>query len=187
MCTSADAAIARLIELTQKNDFSRKIAEKPCLPDELSPRSPLRGLLEIWAQNQGCFNGPVFIKYASQHLLRRFLVIRQSPSDQLLFDTIGDGLHVPDRNWFKSAIGHPIEAQPDTEYWQWVAQVQRSTLRSNCPALSDIDADIYWPSRGWVRRTYRRMLLPCAAPDGTRFLFSANYSESCIPLRGQVA
>lgn len=187
VCASTEATIARLVELTRKQDSSRNIAEKPCSLDRLSTESPLRGLLEIWAKNQGHFNDSLFIKYASQHLLQRFLIVRQSRSDQLLFDTIGDGLHVPDKRWFKSAIGHPIEKQPDTEYWPWVARIHRAALRSNCPVLSDIDANIYWPSMGRVRRRYRRLLLPCTARDGTRFLFSANSAESRIALRDQVA
>jgi len=188
VCKSAEDAIARLAGLTQKVDLHRrKIAQQPCPLDRLPAQSPLRGLLEIWSRSRGLFDEAAFVRYASQHLLRRFLIIRQSETDALLFDTIGEGLHVPDKDWFKSAIGRPLEEQPDTEYWRWVAQVYRSTLRSNCPVLSDIDADIYWPSMGWVRRRYRRLLLPCAARDGTRFLFSANCTESGIALRGQVA
>jgi len=187
ICTSAAAAIARLIELTQQRGFSRNIAERPCSLDQLSTGSPLRGLLEIWARNEGRFNEPALVKCASRQLLRRFLVVRQSASGRLLFDTIGDGLHVPDKSWFTSAIGHPIEDQPDTQYWLWVAKSHRATLRLNCPVLTDIDASIYWPSRGRVRRRYRRLLLPCTARDGTRFLFSANSAERRIALRDQVA
>jgi hypothetical protein len=187
VCASTEAAIARLIELTQRHDFDDKIAERPCSLEQLSPRSPLRGLLEIWTRNQGRFNGPALINYAAQNLSSRYIVIRQGPFDRLLFDTLGDGLHVPDRGWLRSAVGSAVEDQPDAEYWQWVAQTYRSTLRSNYPALSDIDADIYWPLRGWVRRRYRRLRLPCTAADGVRFLFSANSDESGIALRAKVA
>ena len=80
-----------------------------------------------------------------------------------------------------------IEDQPDAPYWRWVARIQRAALSSNSPAISDIDASIYWPSLGRVRRRYRRLLLPCTARDGTRILFSANSSEGRVALRGQVA
>ncbi len=187
VCTSAEAAIARLIELTRERDLTRHVAEKPCSIDQLPAGSPLRGLLELWAHNGGRFDAPTFTEYASRRLLKRFLIVRQDGAGALVFDTIGDGLHVPDRSWFKSAIGCPIEEQPDASYWRWVAQIQRAVLHSNGPVLSDIDASIYWPSLGRVRRRYRRLLLPCASRDGTRLLFSANSSESRVALRGQVA
>lgn len=184
---STDAAIARLIQLTRWNDLNKKVAEKPCPLDQLSPQSPLYGLLQLWYQDEGRFNAPALIGYASQHLSARFIVIRQCAFDRLLFHILGEGLHVPDRSWLKSAVGRPVEDQPDAEYWGWVAQTYRETLSANYPALSDIDADIYWPSRGWVRRRYRRLRLPCTATDGTRYLFSANSAESGVALRAQVA
>jgi hypothetical protein len=187
VCPSAGAAIARLVDITRGRDFGRHVAEKSCSAESLPAGSPLRGLLELWADNAGCFNERAFIAYAARRLLRRFLIVRHSDTDGLVIATIGDGLHVPDRDWFKSAIGRPIEAQPDAPYWRWVARVQRAALHANTPVLSDIDASIYWPSLGRVRRRYRRLLLPCTARDGTRLLFSANSSESRVVLRGQVA
>jgi hypothetical protein len=187
VCTSAGAAIARLVELTRQREFSRHIAEKPCPLDQLSEASPLRGLLDLWVSTDGRFDETVFARYASRRLLRRFVVVRQSGAERLVFDTIGEGLHVPDREWFKSAIGRSIEEQPDTQYWRWVACMQRAALHSNAPVLSDIDASIYWPSLGRVRRRYRRLLLPCTSRGGARLLFSANSSEGRVALRGQVA
>jgi hypothetical protein len=184
---SAGAAIARLVGLTRGRDLNRHVAEKPCPVDHLPAGSPLRGLVELWASNGGRFDAPAFLEYASRRLLKRFLIMRLSGADGLVFDTIGDGLHVPDRDWFKSAIGRPIEAQPDTQFWRWVARIQRAALHTSSPVLSDIDASIYWPSLGRVRRRYRRLLLPCTAPDGSRLLFSANSSESRVALRSQVA
>jgi hypothetical protein len=187
VCTSAEAAIARLVDLTRGRDFGRHVAEQVCSINDLPPGSPLRGLLELWASNAGRFDERVYFEYAARRLLKRFLVVRQNGANALVIDRIGDGLHVPDREWFRSALGRPIEEQPDTPYWRWVARVQRAALQTNNPALSDIDASIYWPSLGRVRRRYRRLLLPCTTRDGARLLFSANSSESRIALRGQVA
>ncbi len=187
VCTSAGAAIARLVDLTRGRDFGRQVAEQTCAVDRLPAGSPLRGLVELWAGTGGRFDRQAFIDYAARRLLKRFLVVRQSSTEGLVIDGVGEGLHVPDRTWFRSAIGRPIEEQPDMPYWRWVARVQRAALHSNSPVVSDIDARIYWPSLGRVRRRYRRLLLPCTAADGTRFLFSANSSERGIALRGQVA
>jgi hypothetical protein len=187
VCTSASAAIARLVDLTRGRDFGRHVAEKSCTVDQLPTKSPLRGLVDLWAANGGRFDREAFLAYSAQRLLKRFLVVRQSAASGLVIDSIGDGLHVPDRTWFKSAVGSPIENQPDTPYWRWVARIQRAALHSNRPVVSDIDASIYWPSLGRVRRRYRRLLLPCTAADGTRLLFSANSSERRVALRSQVA
>jgi hypothetical protein len=181
------AAIKRLARLTRWNELGKKVAEKLCDLDQLSPRSPLYGLLQLWRQHEGRFDASSYIGYAAEHLASRFIVIRQCDFDRLLFHILGEGLHVPDPNWLKTAVGRPVEDQPDGEYWSWVAQTYRETLRSNRPGLSDIDADIFWPSKGWVRRRYRRLRLPCTAADGTRYLFSANSAESGVALRSQVA
>jgi hypothetical protein len=186
VCTSAGAAIARLVDLTRGREFGRHVAEKPCSVGDLPAGSPLRGLLELWASKGGRYD-PAFSEYAARRLLKRYLIVRQSSAKGLVIDGIGEGLHVPDRGWFRSAIGRPIEEQPDAPYWRWVARIQRTALHSNSPVLTDIDASIYWPSLGRVRRRYRRLLLPCTAPDGSRLLFSANSSESRIALRGKVA
>ncbi|MFZ1104827.1 MAG: hypothetical protein WAN86_18590 [Hyphomicrobiaceae bacterium] len=182
--TSAETAIARLVRLTRDREASRHVAEKPCSVDQLAAGSPLHGLLELWAQNGGRYDAAAFSEYATRRLLKRFLVVRRDDANGLVFDTIGEGLHVPERGWFRSAIGRPIEHQPDAPYWRWVAQIQRSALQANDPVVSDIDASIYWPSLGRVRRRYRRLLLPCTAPDGTQLLFSANSSEGRLALRG---
>jgi hypothetical protein len=186
VCMSAGAAIARLVDLTRGRELGRHVAEKPCSVEDMPSGSPLRGLLELWASNGGRFD-PSLFEYAARRLLKRYLVVRESKSNGLVIDAIGEGLHVPDRDWFRSAIGRPIEEQPDAPYWRWVARMQRTALHSNRPVLTDIDASIYWPSLGRVRRRYRRLLLPCATPDGSRLLFSANSSESRVALRSQVA
>jgi hypothetical protein len=187
VCISAAAAIARLVGLTREREHARHVAEKPCCADELPVGSPLRGLLDLWCSNGGRFDEQAFVEYSARRLLKRYLVVRQSPTSGLVIDTIGEGLHVPDRDWFRSAIGRPIEEQPDAPFWRWVARIQRAALSSDSPALSDIDASIYWPSLGRVRRRYRRLLLPCTTGDGTQILFSANSSEGRVGLRGQVA
>jgi hypothetical protein len=187
---SSEAAIARLVRLTRDREVSRHVAEQACSVDQLAAGSPLRGLVELWAANNGRFDATAFGIYATQRLLKRFLVVRQDNVHGLVIDTIGEGLHVPERDWFRSAIGRPIEHQPDAPYWRWVAQVQRAALQADDPVVSDIDASIFWPSLGRVRRRYRRLLLPCTAPDGTRLLFSANSSEGRAlrgPLGSQVA
>lgn len=185
--TSAEAAISRLVRLMRDRELTRNVTENPCPVDQLAIGSPLRGLVELWSSNGGRYDAAAFREYASRRLLKRFLVVRQSGAEGLVFDTIGDGLHVPDRDWFKSAVGRPIEQQPDAPYWRWVAQIQRAALQADEPVLSDIDASIYWPSLGRVRRRYRRLLLPCTRKDGVRLLFSANSSERRAGRGGEVA
>jgi hypothetical protein len=180
---SAPAAIARLVKLTRDREVTRHVAERPCSVHQLAAGSPLRGLLELWANNGGRYDAAAFTEYAARRLLKRFLVVRQESDQGLVIDTVGEGLHVPDREWFRSAIGRPIEQQPDAPYWRWVAQIQRVALQADDPVVSDIDASIFWPSLGRVRRRYRRLLLPCTAKDGTRLLFSANSSEGRVALR----
>jgi hypothetical protein len=182
--TSAEAAIRRLVRLTRDREV-RRVAEKACAVDKLGVGSPLGGLVELWASNGGRYDAEAFSAYTTRRLLKRFFIVRQDEAYGLVFDTIGEGLHVPERDWFRSAIGRPIEHQPDAPYWRWVVQMQRAALQANDPVVSDIDASIFWPSLGRVRRRYRRLLLPCTAPDGTRLLFSANSSEGRVAARAQ--
>ena len=99
--------------------------------------------MELWALNGGRYDAATFSEFATRRLLKRFLIVRQDTANGLVFDTIGEGLHVPERDWFRSAIGRPIEQQPDAPYWRWVAQIQRAALQANDPVVSDIDASIY--------------------------------------------
>src|SRR6202008_294652 len=49
VCISAGAAIARLVDLTRGREFGRHVAEKSCTLDQLPAKSPLRGLVDLWA------------------------------------------------------------------------------------------------------------------------------------------
>ena len=110
--------------------------------------------------------------------------VLSAPVDMFIATT-GIGL----RSWFAAADswglrGPLLDTLARAEI---LARMQRAALHSNSPVVSDIDASIYWPSLGRVRRRYRRLLLPCTASDGSRLLFSANSSERPVPLRDQVA
>lgn len=179
---SADAAMARLGTVTSFERFLPRFASELVDPDRLPPSSPLAELVGAW-HGGGRLDPEMLARVATRRLNQRFMVIRAVDHGPLVFEALGRGLQVPDRRWLQHAVGGRLRDQPDRSYWAWAEKCHRTALVSPRPTVNDIDAEIYWPGTGWVRRTYRRMLLPCVTRGGDRLMFCANSTASSIPHR----
>ena len=169
-------ALAHLIELFSEKSGGRVRKEAALSIAKLPSGCNLRGLLAVWADG-GQRDIEQLLRYSKKNLLSRHFVIKAAGGD-LIFDSIGEGVKVPKREWQNEALGRSITAQADTDYWSWVAARQQMVLVSGEPFVSDVQADIYWPDSGWVTRDYRRIILPCASKDGTARLFIASSNRS---------
>jgi len=180
---SSNDAISRLVRITAKKILQERLHSKEVSPANLESGSPLLNLLRRWAESgsQTCVES--LTPYVKQALEERYFVVKRTGSRELIFDTLGSGLKVPDKNWLSIAKGQTVESQPDKECWAWAAERHHLVLDTQSPSLTDIGADIYWPNSGWVNRIYRRLLLPCRAVDGAEVLLSVNYSERVDGLR----
>ena len=180
--TSPEAAMTRLSVVTSFERFLPRFASQPVDPGQLPPSSPLAELVRVWHEG-GRTDPEMLVRMATRRLRQRFMIIKALHQGPLVFETLGRGLHVPDPRWLEQAVGRRLEDQPDRSYWAWAEKCHRKALASPRPTVNDIDAEIYWPGTGWVRRIYRRMLLPCVTRGGDRLMFCANSTESNIPSR----
>lgn len=180
--TSPEAAMARLGAVTSFERFLPRFDSQPVDPGQLPPSSPLAELVRVW-RGGGRTDPEVLVRVATHRLKQRFMIIKALDQGPLVFEALGRGLHIPDPRWLDQAVGRTFEDQPDRSYWAWAEKCHRKALASPRPTVNDIDAEIYWPGTGWVRRIYRRMLLPCVTRGGDRLMFCANSTESNIPSR----
>ena len=168
-------AIAHLVKVTQEKSLPLRLRDFTGSIDRLPRDSAFQGLLQVWAEG-GRTDVNALIKFAVENLAQRYFVFKPT-SGQSLFHEIGFGAQVPDPSWRAMALNTAVTRQPDTDYWAWVNQHHRMVLESQAPHLSDVEAEIYWPSVGWVKRDYTRFLLPCDRCNGEQFLFSANTTK----------
>lgn len=180
--TSPEAAMARLGAVTSLERFLPRFASQAVDPNQLAPSSPLAELMRAW-QDSGRTDPQVLVRVATRRLNKRFMIIKALDQGPLVFEALGRGLHIPDPRWLDQAVGRRFEDQPDRSYWAWAEKCHRTALDSPRPTVNDIDAEIYWPGSGWVRRIYRRMLLPCVTRGGDRLMFCANSTDSNIVSR----
>jgi hypothetical protein len=170
--SDADTAIARLAKVTGSLAFRSRFHEVYLAVEDLRPSSRLRDLVGHW-QNTGRSNPDVLRRYAERHLDGRYGISRVDKND-VVFVELGAGLQIPDAAWCARVIGHAVSRQPDADYWSWVAIQHRAAAKAAAPTLSCIDTEIFWPTPGWVHRSYARVLLPCVTPAGERLIFTAN-------------
>jgi hypothetical protein len=170
--TTAASAIARLVKITGSAALQSRFSEQSIDVDAVPAHRELAQLHSVWA-NQGRTNTDYLVDFADKRLACRYAVV-VARGDDLLFAQIGNGLQVPVPDWRQKAIGQPVCRQPDTDYWAWVAAQQRIVLAQSRPSLAKINTEIYWPSFGWARRNYIRMLLPCTTAKHEAYLFSAS-------------
>jgi hypothetical protein len=180
--TTPAAAMARLGAVTSLERFLPRFASETVDPNRLAPSSPLGELMCAW-HHGGRTDPEALVRVATRRLNQRFMLIKAHQEGPLVFEALGRGLHIPDPRWLEQAIGRRFEDQPDRSYWAWAEKCHRTALASPGPTVNDIDAEIYWPGNGWVRRIYRRMLLPCVTQGGDRLMFCANSTDSNIRSR----
>jgi hypothetical protein len=182
-----DALISRIGTMGGAGPLPDRAAERSLDDSELPLGSPLRELLRRWAEADGKLWFGDYAATIREHLGNRFVLARVADNSRIVIEAVGEGLRIPSRTWFTSAIGSDLEYQPDRAYGRWVNAAYARVHCSRRPALSDCDADIYWPGEGWVRRKYRRLIVPGTAADGGRYLLSTSCTEAQVSLRSFAA
>lgn len=182
--TGLARAITRLVGLARRKGRATRIQSAPLSPHVLSPNSLLLPFLTRWAEHSDRSLSTDLAKVAETVNVKRYYWSAPiNDGSDFLIHALGSGMQVPDNTWPQRAVGSSLVSQPDRPYWKWVADCYRHTLAHTEPALDDVDTDIYWPTFGWVRRRYRRLLLPCNLPDGSTGLFGVSSDEAQVALR----
>lgn len=180
----ASAAIEKLIALGEAAALRRQIDATHLDVSKLNESSPLNALLNYWLAHKGICESQELAQIADQHLASRFLSIKPlNDARDYRISNVGDGILIPDAHWLKTARGKAIREQPDTTYFRWVVSTYDTALTSGRPDLANVTASIFWPAKGWVKRKYTRLLLPCAGREGLH-LFSANSTQGQLTAIG---
>jgi len=187
LAPSLEALVSRVGAMEGVGAMLNRVAEQAVDHRQLAASSPLRGLLATWAQSGGKLWFDDYAATIRQHLGNRFVLTRATESGRIVTLAVGDGLRIPSRAWFTSVIGSDLAYQPDRAYGRWVNEAYTRVHRSQQPAISDCDADIYWPGEGWVRRKYRRLIIPGTTADGEHYLLATNCTEAQVDLRSLAA
>jgi hypothetical protein len=187
LAPSPEVLVSRIGAIGIAGPLLNRVAERPVDDRQLAATSPLRELLRKWTEAGGRLWFDDYAATIRQRLGDRFVLARVTESGRIVIVAVGHGLRVPNRAWFTSVIGSDLEYQPDRAYGRWVNEAYIRVLHSQQPAISDCDVDIYWPGEGWVRRKYRRLIIPGTTADGERYLLSTNCTEAQVSLRSLAA
>lgn len=174
-----EAAIGRLGVIELKAQQGRHIKAQHVRLEASSLGKPLGEVFDFWRARQGRCEISQLMTLGREKLSGRCVAVAV---DGLRIIDLGEGLLIPDQKWLATARDQRLDRHPDAGYASWVAESYQAVAESGRPDLVDVDAEIFWPSAGRVRRKYRRLLMPCLSEAGQMFLFGAN--TSCLAVSG---
>lgn len=187
-------------ELLRMSDVPRRLMELVALsaqarpddfladtlaPSSIKNRPLLSGLVDEWPQIAKQFELEALARLLRTVFRERLVVVKlQDDTAQPVFHQVGKGLLYSEYDtWRSSAIGEPIEDQPDRLFGKWVADVYRDAATNPRPKIEAVDVIMRWPHAGRSRHRYKRLILPFQSPDATRFLFGGTIVDDTIDLR----
>jgi hypothetical protein len=174
--TSIGRALERIETLMdeRRGAAARGSFSKEPIALKAMPTSALGSLFVAWRRF-----GPGSEFSSLRELLRlqladRYVLLRpDTEAARFVIADAGTGLRIPDANWARAQIGHPVTDMPDKAYGEWVSETFRSVLVAGEPQLDAVEAKIFWPRTGRVLRRYSRLILP-VQDGGCARLLSAN-------------
>ena len=180
-----DAVRALLARVTFGSDSRAGDFLQQDLPLHALPaRCPLQGVLAVWSEASGKFDGERVLPMLENVLNGRFVLVEASTSSPaLVIKDVGPGLAKPAEYWLARSIGNRVEDQPDYAYGKWIAGLYRQVLNNGAPSLSDVDAVISWPQHSRERFRYRRLVVPFDGGRNSTVLLGASLSDPGINLR----
>jgi hypothetical protein len=153
-------------------------------PKALPRSSPLRGLLNIWAETFHLEDRERLWGITREALNGRYALFEASErNSNLVFREIGPGFLSFNDTWLAQARGLRIEDQPDFCYGKWLAATYQDAMKGSEPCLEDVDAIINKPDGGRRRVRYRRLILTGQKRKGPLSVLSASVIDDSIDLR----
>jgi hypothetical protein len=80
--------------------------------------------------------------------------------------------------YMQSWLGRNILEHPDEHYGRQCAHAFERVSKNRSVAIELVDATIFWPMAGRIRRTYTRALLPFGDPGGRSWVLSTSITGS---------
>jgi hypothetical protein len=184
---SCDEATRRLLaRVSAKPEDRHGDFLKVALPLQSLPlSSPLRSLLNAWADCDGKYDRERLDQVLEKALDRRFVLVEGAAnSPSLYFRDIGRGLTTLADFWLAHAAKLRVEDQPDYAYGKWVSGIYREVLDSGKPSFEEIDAIINWPEDPYRKSyRYRRLVVPFSGEHNSTLVLSASLMDPNVNLR----
>ena len=168
------STLARLYEIQFNRELQRRVSCQHFDFDKLRQGSDVFALAEFWKANGGRCTRSDMLAVANHSTRGRYIHVERDDAGKFIVVNLGYGLEVPEPNWASRVIGRPVGDYGDCYYFKWVNSTYEMAWVSGRPDAAEVEATVFWPSAGSVQRHYERLLLPCVAPDGSRFLITAN-------------
>jgi hypothetical protein len=181
-----EAIVRRLLACVKVDleDRQGDFLNRPRPLHALQRSSPLRALLDIWAESAGTYDKERLGPLLQEALNGRFVLFEASAgSGRVYVRDVGQGLGKSGGYWLSRTKGLRVEDQPDYAYGQWVVKAYRQVLETREPSLDDVDAVIAWPHQPRVSYRYKRLVVPFEAGDRSTLLLSATVIDTDINLR----
>jgi hypothetical protein len=157
--------------------------KKPRPLHHLPRTSPLRPILEAWADSEGRYDRERLHPIIQRAVNGRFVLVESSPASPTLRIKDVGGMGNVANYWLSRSIGLRVEDQPDYAYGKWVATPYRQVLNTGEPSLDDVDAVITWPQQPRIGYRYRRLVLPFNGNDNSTLLLGVTLVDPSIDLR----
>ena len=186
LVASREEAVRRLLARVRVNleDREGDFLNQPQPLHHLQRSSPLRGLLEAWAECDGKYDRERLHPVIQKAVNGRFVLVEASRNSPSLFiKDVGGGLGDFGKYWLSRSIGLRVEDQPDYAYGKWVAGPYRQVLSTGEPSLEDVDAVITWPQQPRISYRYRRLVLPFEGTHDSTLLLGVTLVDPNIDLR----
>jgi hypothetical protein len=183
---SSEDAVRRLLARVRFSPADRNgdFLNQPRPLHDLPDTSPLRAVLNAWAECNGVYNQERLLPVLQNATNGRFLMVEAEPnSTSLLVREVGNGFGGDAKYWLSRTKGLRVEDQPDYAYGKWVTSLYRQVVNTRAPSLEDIDAVITWPQQPRMSYRYRRLVVPFEARPNSTLLLSATVMDPAIDLR----
>jgi len=182
---SCDAAVRALLARVKFNADDRKgdFLKRPRPLHDLPRTSPLRAILEVWADAEGKYDRERLHPVIQKAVNGRFVLVESSPTSPALRIKDVGGMGNVANYWLSRSIGLRVEDQPDYAYGNWVATPYRQVLSTGEPSLDDVDAVITWPQQPRIGYRYRRLVLPFEGNGDSTLLLGVTLVDPNIDLR----
>jgi hypothetical protein len=183
---SREDAVRRLLVRVpfRPTDREGDFLHMPRSLQDLSHASPLRAVLNAWAECGGKFDFERIHPVVQKALNGRFVLFEAPPdSPAVHVKDVGGGLGKSAEYWLSRTKGLRVEDQPDYAYGKWVAEACRQVLITREPSFEDVDAVITWPQQPRISYRYRRLLVPFEGERDSTLVLSATVIDPDVNLR----
>jgi hypothetical protein len=183
---SREEAVGRLLKHVGPKTEGREgdFLNQPLPLHELQAKSPLRALLDAWADCRGKYDRERLHPVTQRALNGRFVLFEApSGSPSVYVKEVGEGLGPSGGYWLSRTKGLRVEDQPDYAYGKWVAEAYQEVLKTRSPLLDNVDAVITFPPQPRASYRYRRLILPFQSDGNSTLVLSATVIDPHISLR----